>query len=165
MSIYALFLKLCFINNVEVLMLSSFVLSSFVKVKEGMTIWSLTFCSIYASFLAFEDLWCKDCFNQNLQKGEIVRYVEMCWLHFVKTKSSSKMSDKMSWHVGATSQRALFRILGKLYLCLKSLKILFTWLVVQEACVSISFLCLFNAAIYLNCISKIDLAKIYFEKI
>jgi hypothetical protein len=35
----------------------------------------------------------------------------------------------------------------------------------QEACVSRRFLCRFNAAIYLNCISKIDLLKIYFVKI
>ena len=35
----------------------------------------------------------------------------------------------------------------------------------QEACVSRSFLCRFKAAIYLNCISKINLVKIYLLKI
>ena len=35
MFIRALFLKLFFLNNVEVLLLSSFVLKSYVKVKEG----------------------------------------------------------------------------------------------------------------------------------
>ena len=40
MSICALFLKLLVLNNVEVLLLSSFPLNSYVKVKEGMTIWS-----------------------------------------------------------------------------------------------------------------------------
>jgi len=37
--------------------------------------------------------------------------------------------------------------------------------VLQEACVSRSFFYRFNAAIYMDCICKIDLVEIYFVKI
>jgi len=43
------------------------------------------FCSIYASYLAFEIYESKIILAKKIPKGEIVRFVDMCWLHFVKT--------------------------------------------------------------------------------
>ena len=72
----------------------------------------------------------------------------------------------MFWHVGMTLQPALFRFFGRFDFHERSLKIClkiwFMWLVLQEVCVSRSFLCLFKAAIYLNYILRM-MQKIYFE--
>jgi len=114
---------------------------------------SLLFFLIVKVFWFIVDVLYKGCFSQNLSKGEIIRFVDYNWPHFVKTSVLTR----------------LFRFLGRFGFHVKSLKIClkiwFMWLVLQEACVSRSFLCRFKAAIYLNYISKIDLVKIYFVKI
>jgi len=38
-----------------------------------------------ACFWFFEDVLCKGCFSQNFPKGDIVRFVDFSWPHFVKT--------------------------------------------------------------------------------
>lgn len=45
----------------------------------------------------------KDCFSQNLPNGEIVGFLIMCWLHFVKTRISSMMLYRCPRHASTTS--------------------------------------------------------------
>jgi len=65
---------LFFLNNVEVLLLSSFELNLYVKMKEGMTMW-------YPSTLS---VWSHIVLAKNLSKGEIVGYLSV-GITFAKT--------------------------------------------------------------------------------
>jgi len=115
----------------------------------------LLFCFIYASSLDVEDLYCKCCFSQNLPKREIVRFIDLRWPHFVKTRV-----------IARCQRRCLDMLVCDIIVCLVplswnlffkrdipeySLKIWFRCRVDQEACDSRSNVRRFICVVFLKC--------------